>query len=190
MAIKLIIGLRNPGSAYEHTRHNAGAWFTHALAQRHSSASFKLDKKMQAEIADFQLNQHTCKLALPITFMNHSGQPTRAISQFYRIDPQEVLVVHDELDLPAGRIKLKTGGGHGGHNGLKDIIAHLGSPEFHRLRVGIGHPGHSDLVHQYVLSKPSMQDKQQIYDAIDRGIAIIPWVLSDEIARAMNQLNA
>lgn len=189
MTIKLIIGLRNPGSAYDHTRHNAGGWFATTLAQRHS-AHFKLDKKMQAELADLELNHHMGKIALPLTFMNHSGQVTRAISQFYRIQPEEILVVHDELDLPAGRIKLKTGGGHGGHNGLRDITAQLGSPEFHRLRIGIGHPGHRDLVHQFVLSKPSVHDRQQIYDAIDRGIAVMPLVLSGDLARAMNQLNA
>lgn len=189
MAIKLIIGLRNPGSAYEHTRHNAGGWLTGNLAQRHG-ALFKLEKKMQAELAEVVLNSQTSKLVLPLTFMNHSGQPTRLISQFYRIAPEEILVVHDELDLPAGRIKLKTGGGHGGHNGLRDIITQLGSPHFHRLRVGIGHPGHKDLVHQYVLSKPSAQDRQHIYDAIERGIAVMPLLLSGEFARAMNQLNA
>lgn len=188
MAIKLIIGLRNPGSAYEHTRHNAGGWLTTALAHRHG-ASFKLDKKMQAELTDLELNNHSSKLVLPLTFMNHSGQPTRLISQFYRIQPEEILVAHDELDLPAGRIKFKTGGGHGGHNGLRDIITQIGSPNFHRLRIGIGHPGHKDLVHQYVLSKPSAHDRQQIYDAIDRGIAVMPLVFSGDLARAMNQLN-
>ncbi|MFI4918216.1 MAG: aminoacyl-tRNA hydrolase [Legionellales bacterium] len=188
MAIKLIIGLRNPGSGYEHTRHNAGGWFTTMLAQQHNS-HFKLDKKMQAELAELDINNNLCKMALPTTFMNHSGQPTRAISQFYRIQPEEILVVHDELDLAVGRIKLKTGGGHGGHNGLRDITAQLGSAEFHRLRLGIGHPGHRDLVHQYVLSKPSIQDRQEIYAAIDRGMAIIPLVLSGDLAKAMNQLN-
>jgi PTH1 family peptidyl-tRNA hydrolase len=188
MAIKLIIGLRNPGQAYEHTRHNAGGWLVLSLAQRHS-APFKIDKKMQTEIAELEINTQTCKLSLPLTFMNLSGQPARAISQFYRIQPEEVLVVHDELDLPVGRIKLKTGGGHGGHNGLRDITAQLGSAEFHRLRIGIGHPGHRDLVHQYVLNKPSIHDRQQIYDAIDRGIAVMPLVLFGDIARAMNQLN-
>lgn len=188
MAIKLIIGLRNPGSAYEHTRHNAGGWLAVALALR-NSAPLKIEKKMQAELADLEINHNLCKLALPLTFMNHSGQPTRAICQFYRILPEELLVIHDELDLPVGRIKLKTGGGHGGHNGLRDITSQIGSAEFHRIRIGIGHPGHSDLVHQYVLSKPSVDDRQQIYDAIDRGIAVMPLILSGDIARAMNQLN-
>lgn len=189
MVIKLIVGLRNPGSAYEQTRHNAGAWLVTALAQRHNS-HFKIDKKMQAELTEIDINNHPCRLALPLTFMNHSGQTTRIISQFYKIEPGEILIVHDELDLPVGRIKLKTGGGHGGHNGLRDITAQLGTGEFHRLRIGIGHPGHKDLVHQYVLSRPSMHDRQQIYDAIDRGIAIIPIVLSGDMARAMNQVNA
>lgn len=189
MTIKLIIGLRNPGSAYEYTRHNAGGWFAAHLAQR-NACSFKLDKKMHADLTDLKLGTGLCKIALPNTFMNLSGQPARAICQFYRIEPEEVLVVHDELDLEPGRIKLKTGGGHGGHNGLRDIIAQLGSPEFHRLRIGIGHPGHRDLVHNYVLGKPSVQDKQHIYDAIDRGTAVMSLVLSGDLAKAMNQLNA
>lgn len=188
MTIKLIIGLRNPGSAYEYTRHNAGAWLVWALAKRHN-IQFKLEKKLQAELAILELNQNLSKLVLPLTFMNLSGQPVRLISQFYRIQPEEILVAHDELDLPAGRIKLKTGGGHGGHNGLKDIIAQLGSVEFHRLRIGIGHPGHRDLVHQYVLGKPSVQDRQLIHDAIDRSITLIPLMLSGDLSKAMNQLN-
>lgn len=189
MAIQLIIGLRNPGSAYEHTRHNAGGWLVAQIAQRHN-AVFKTDKKMNAEVALVEANQKVCRLILPLTFMNHSGQPTRAISQFYQIPPSDILVVHDELDLSPGRIKLKTGGGHGGHNGLRDIIAQIGSPDFHRLRIGIGHPGHKDLVHQYVLTKPSLHDRQQIYDAIDRGVAAAPLILSGDIAKAMNQINA
>lgn len=188
MAIKLIVGLRNPGSDYDKTRHNAGGWFVNALAQQHQ-CSFKLDKKMQAEIADLELDHCSCKLALPTTFMNHSGQVVRSISQFYRIEPAEILVAHDELDLPVGSARLKTGGGHGGHNGLRDIVALLGSPLFHRLRFGIGHPGHRDLVHQYVLSKPSLHDKPLLNEAIVRAIDVMPQVLADDMARAMNQLN-
>lgn len=188
MAIKLIIGLRNPGSAYEHTRHNAGGWFVEALTHRHH-ASFKVDKKLHGELASFEINSFACKTLLPLTFMNHSGLPTREISQFYRINPNEILVVHDELDLPAGRLKIKTGGGHGGHNGLRDIITQLGSSDFHRLRIGIGHPGHKDLVLNYVLGKPSQHERQLIYDAIDRGIAVIPTVLTGNITAAMNLLN-
>lgn len=188
MAIKLILGLGNPGPTYEKTRHNAGAWLVHALAKAKGS-SFKTDKKMQAELAELTLNQSLCRLALPLTFMNHSGQPGRIISQFYRIPAEELLVVHDELDLPVGRIKLKTGGGHGGHNGLRDLISQLGTAEFHRLRIGIGHPGHRDQVHPYVLNPPSVQDKQRIEEAIERGLLIMPLLLSGDLARAMNQLN-
>jgi PTH1 family peptidyl-tRNA hydrolase len=188
MAIKLIIGLQNPGSTYEQTRHNAGGWFVEALA-RHYHAIFKIEKKLHAEITDLTINQLTAKLLLPIVFMNHSGQPARETSHFYRIHPEEILVVHDEIDFPTGRIKIKTGGGHGGHNGLRDIIKQLGNGDFHRLRVGVGHPGHKDLVLDYVLGKPTLQDKQLIYEAIDRGIAIVPTLLAGNIAAAMNQLN-
>lgn len=188
MSIKLIIGLQNPGASYEHTRHNVGGWFARGLAQTYH-CSFKADKKMQAEIADFKNEDKTCLVVLPLTFMNHSGQPTRAISQFYKIPPEEILVAHDDLDLSVGCARLKTGGGHGGHNGLRDIIAQLGTANFHRLRIGIGHPGHKDLVHQFVLSKPSGHDKQQMNNAIERSMAVMPLVLSGDIAKAMNQLN-
>jgi peptidyl-tRNA hydrolase, PTH1 family len=189
MTIKLIIGLRNPGSEYEHTRHNAGGWCVMAVI-RHYNLQLKLEKKMYAELASLKQLNHSCFIALPTTFMNHSGQPARALCQFYQIPPEEVLVIHDELDLTVGRVKLKKGGGHGGHNGLKDLITQLGSNTFYRLRIGIGHPGHRDLVHQYVLSKPSVHDKKMIEDAIDRSTTVMPLVLSGDIALAMNQLNA
>ncbi len=188
MAIKLIVGLRNPGAAYQHTRHNAGGWFVEALAKQ-DNVVFKLDKKMQAEIADIDIQNTPCKAILPLTFMNHSGFPVRAVCQFYRIEPNELLVAHDELDLPAGRVKLKTGGGHGGHNGLRDIISQLGSTDFHRLRVGIGHPGHRELVLDYVLGKPSQVDRELIFNAIDRGVDAIPTVLKGNMAAAMNLIN-
>ncbi|MFC3909578.1 aminoacyl-tRNA hydrolase [Legionella dresdenensis] len=189
MTIKLIIGLRNPGSAYEHTRHNAGAWLVEALAQR-NSVKFKLEKKLHTEVAGLELNNQACRLLLPTTFMNQSGLPTREAAQFYRITPDEILIVHDELDLPTGRMKLKTGGGHGGHNGLRSIIASLGSSDFHRLRVGIGHPGHKDLVHNYVLGKPGQSDRQLMHDAIDRAIAVMPTIICGDLAAAMNTLNS
>jgi peptidyl-tRNA hydrolase, PTH1 family len=188
MAIKLIICVRNTGQAYEHTRHNVGGWFVIALTQQYN-ASFKVEKKLHSELASFVVNDQPCKTLLPLTYMNHSGLPSREVSQFYRINPNEILVAHDELDLPAGSIKLKTGGGHGGHNGLRDIISQLGSADFHRLRIGIGHPGHKDLVLDFVLGKPSQHDKQLMLDAIDRGVAIIPTVLTGNIAAAMNLLN-
>lgn len=188
MPIKLIVGLRNPGSTYSPTRHNAGGWFVEALA-RHYNALFKPDKKLHAELTQLETDGLSCKALLPLVFMNHSGLSVQAVCQFYRIEPNEIVVVHDELDLPAGRIKLKTGGGHGGHNGLRDIISHLDSRDFHRLRVGIGHPGHKELVLNYVLGKPSVHDRQLIFDAIERGIAVMPLVLSGGVAVAMSQLN-
>lgn len=188
MTIKLIIGLRNPGPAYEHTRHNAGGWFAQALTD-YCRGQFRVEKKLHAELASFNVNDNVCKTALPLTFMNLSGLPTREISQFYRIQAHEILVAHDELDLEPGRIKLKTGGGHGGHNGLRDIIAQLGSNEFHRLRIGIGHPGHKDRVHDYVLGRPGQTDKQAIHEAIDRAIDTLPMLMTGDMARAMNQIN-
>lgn len=188
MAIKLIVGLRNPGSAYVHTRHNAGGWFVDALVA-HNHTSFKTEKKWHGELADVLVDGLPCKLLLPLVFMNHSGTAVQAVSQFYRIEPDEILVAHDELDLPVGRIKMKTGGGHGGHNGLRDIINQLGHTGFHRMRVGIGHPGHKELVLDYVLAKPSKQDHSLILDAIARGVAVLPAIVSGRMADAMNQLN-
>lgn len=189
MAIKLIIGLRNPGSAYEQTRHNAGGWFVETLA-RHHNTSFKVDKKLHGALTQFEVDHTACKILLPATFMNHSGLAVREASQFYRIQANELLVVHDELDLPVGRVKIKTGGGHGGHNGLRDIITQLGQADFHRLRIGIGHPGHKDLVLNYVLGKPSLHDKQLIQDAIDKGIDVLPMMISGQLNAAMNLLNS
>jgi PTH1 family peptidyl-tRNA hydrolase len=189
MIIKLIVGLRNPGLAYAQTRHNAGAWFLEALAERFRF-SFKSNKKMQGDIAEVEYENFRCYALLPLTYMNHSGQSVRAICDFYRIQPQQVLVIHDELDLQPGRAKLKTGGGHGGHNGLRDIISHLGTTEFHRLRIGIGHPGQKDLVHDYVLGKPSQVDKVQILESIERSIEIVPQLLAGQLALAMNRLNS
>lgn len=188
MPIKLVVGLRNPGSSYEQTRHNAGAWFVAALAEQ-TRAAFKTDKKLHAELA-LSEGANPYRLVLPLTFMNLSGLPVREVSQFYRIKPHEILIVHDELDLEAGRIKLKTAGGHGGHNGLRDITTQLGTNEFHRLRVGIGHPGHRDQVLNYVLGKPSIADKELIMDAIARALSIMDLTLSGDLASAMNKLNS
>ena len=187
--IKLIVGLRNPGAAYEHTRHNAGGWFLDALAKAYT-LTFKFDKKWSGELATFTHDGVACMALLPLTFMNHSGQAVRAVSQFYRIEPHEILVAHDELDLPAGSIKLKSGGGHGGHNGLRDIISHLGTTAFQRLRIGIGHPGDKTLVLDYVLGKPRASDKILIDDAMARGINVLSDVLAGRMDLAMNRLNS
>lgn len=188
MPIKLIAGLRNPGSQYAFTRHNAGEWFLQTLIQE-ENISLRSEKNFSGEVGQLDLQTQSCKLLLPSTFMNHSGQAVRAITQFYRIAPEEILVLHDELDLSPGDTRLKTGGGHGGHNGLKDIIAHLGSNNFHRLRIGIGHPGHRDQVHDYVLSKPSAEDKKHILDSFLPVLALMPLIMKGDIAAAMNQLN-
>ena len=189
MVIKLIVGLRNPGPTYERTRHNAGGWFLESVAKQYDYL-FKKDKKLLGEIGEIKHNSLRCYALLPSTFMNHSGQSVRALCDFYRIEPSEIIVAHDELDLPVGRVKLKTGGGHGGHNGLRDIIAHLGTTDFHRLRLGIGHPGHQDLVLDYVLGKPSQFDKAQIMGAIDRAVDILPMLLAGQLSLAMNQLHS
>lgn len=184
MSIKLIVGLRNPGDNYTKTRHNAGEWFVDALSKE-EGLSFKTDKKLFSDIALMD----DCRVSLPLLYMNQSGKPTKAISQFYKIKPEEILIVHDELDLPPGQIKLKKDGGHGGHNGLRDIIAHLGTKSFQRLRIGIGHPGHKDDVTNYVLGKPSNVDKIAILNAIDRAIDIMPDVIKGDLEKAMHQLH-
>ena len=189
MAIKLIVGLRNPGSAYEATRHNAGEWFIEALIQ-HYKVSVKATSKFHGEVGRFLLNDKPCLVLLPLTFMNLSGLPVRELSQFYQIKPEEILIAHDELDLPAGRIKLKTSGGNGGHNGLRDITSQLNSNAFHRLRIGIGHPGHKDLVLNFVLGKPSLADQQLIHGAIDKSLISIPELLEGNLSAAMNVLNS
>ena len=187
MTIKLILGLQNPGTAYAQTRHNAGAWFAEAIA-KYFTTSFKPEKKLHASVANIERNNQVCKIALPTTFMNQSGLPARAISQFYRILPEEILVVHDELDLTAGRIKLKTDGGHGGHNGLRDITPHIGN-DFHRLRVGIGHPGHKSKVSGHVLSKASPDEQIAIDSALSAAFDALPLLLDGDIEKARSQIN-
>lgn len=188
MPIKLIVGLRNPGAEYAQTRHNAGEWFLQALEKTHPF-SLNTEKAFQAEVGQICIQGQSARILLPLTYMNLSGQPVGAISRFYRLTPDQILVVHDELDLPAGTLRLKTGGGHGGHNGLKDIASHLGSNAFHRLRVGIGHPGDKALVHNYVLGKPSQEDKNKILASFEHGISLMPIILSGDIAGAMNEMN-
>lgn len=187
MGIKLLVGLQNPGATYEHTRHNVGGWLINAWVS-HLNGNFKLDKKIPGEIANLP-GQDLCIALLPLTFMNHSGLAVKALSHYYRINPSEMVIAHDDLDLPAGRIKLKTGGGHGGHNGLRDTIRQLGNSDFHRLRIGIGHPGHKTQVVNYVLNKPTLVDQQLILTAIKKSMQIIPMLIAGDIAKAMNLLN-
>ena len=187
-AIQLIVGLGNPGSEYEPTRHNAGFWFVDELARR-CRQDFHAEPRFHGEIARCQLDASECRLQKPLTFMNRSGQAVGALMRFFKIPVEQILVVHDELDLPPGTIRLKQGGGHGGHNGLRDLISHLGSKEFYRLRIGIGHPGHRDQVVDYVLKKPSGEHRRLIEDAIDDALDVMPDVLAGQFEKAMNTLH-
>ncbi|WP_226570569.1 aminoacyl-tRNA hydrolase [Mangrovibacter yixingensis] len=190
MAIKLIVGLANPGAEYAATRHNAGAWYVDLLAQRHNQ-SLKDDPKFFGYSARIQINGNDVRLLVPTTFMNLSGKAVLAMASFYRIMPDEILVAHDELDLPPGVAKFKTGGGHGGHNGLKDIISKLGNnPGFHRLRVGIGHPGDKNKVTGFVLGKPPLSEQQAIDAAIDEAVRCTDILFKDGLTLATNRLHA
>lgn len=188
-AIQLVVGLGNPGSEYEPTRHNAGFWFVDELARR-CRQDFRPESRFQSELARCVLDGDECRLQKPMSFMNRSGQPVSALARFFRITRQQILVVHDELDLPAGTVKCKQGGGHGGHNGLRDLITHLGGNDFYRLRIGIGHPGHRDQVVDYVLKKPSREDRQSIDDAIHAALDVMPDILAGRFERAMHVLHS
>lgn len=188
-AIRLVVGLGNPGADYQYTRHNAGAWYVDALA-RQLGVSLRPEKKYFGDLASFDLGGERLYLLIPSTFMNLSGQATSALANFFRISPQEMLVAHDELDIAPGDIRLKQGGGHGGHNGLKDIIArHGNSRDFLRLRVGIGHPGDSKLVTPWVLGKPAAADRDKIDAAIDLALTHTDALLAGKMQQVMNQMN-
>lgn len=187
--IKMIVGLGNPGSEYEQTRHNAGFWFIDELAWQYK-ATLKEEKKFFGSVACISISGSDLWLLKPATFMNRSGQAVAALAQFYKIKPEEILVVHDELDIPCGRIKFKLGGGNGGHNGLKDIQARLGTPDFYRLRLGIDHPGDRNLVVGYVLNKPSPEHRQQIDEAINKSLKAVPILLAGEWEEAVRFLHS
>ena len=187
--IKLIVGLANPGAKYESTRHNAGEWLVNELARMYNT-SLKEEAKYFGKVAKINTEQDEVRLLVPTTFMNLSGKAVGALANFYRIKPEEILVAHDELDLPPGVAKIKQGGGHGGHNGLKDIIASLGNNNnFYRVRIGIGHPGHKDLVANYVLGKPAPQDQEKINSAVDEASRCVEVLFKDGIVKATNRLN-
>ena len=188
-AIRLIVGLGNPGREYETTRHNAGYWWVDELA-RLQNLGFKSEAKYHGLTARGQLHGHEMLLLKPQTFMNVSGRAVGALAQFYKIAPAEMLVVHDELDLPPGVARLKMGGGHGGHNGLKDIIAHLGSKDFWRLRLGIGHPGDRADVAGYVLNDPRREERELIDEAIQRALHVAPLIVEGKTEAAMLKLHS
>lgn len=187
--IKLIVGLGNPGHEYDSTRHNAGFWWVDAFAHLHSFF-FKTESKFHGLVARSQWEGREICLLKPQTFMNVSGRAVGALAQFYKIEPRHILVVHDELDLPPGGVKLKFGGGHGGHNGLKDILAHLGTKEFWRLRIGIGHPGERAEVVNYVLNAPRREESNLIEHAIQRALQVAPLILAGKPEAAMLKLHS
>jgi len=187
--VRLVVGLGNPGTKYERTRHNAGFWFVDALARAHGK-SLVPEKKYFGDV--LRLGSE-CWLLKPTTFMNLSGQAVAALAGFYRIAPEAILVVHDELDLRPGEVKMKLGGGVAGHNGLKDIQARLGTPDFWRLRIGIGHPREQILSEQevvdYVLHRPDAEHQKLIDAAIEKCLAAWPALARGEMERAMHQLH-
>ena len=186
--IKLLVGLGNPGDEYAETRHNAGAWFVNELANHHN-VSLRFENKFSGLFGSLNYQGTECKLLLPATYMNKSGQSVLACANFYKIPLSSILAAHDELDFTPGIVRLKFGGGHGGHNGLRDIAARCGGSDFYRLRIGIGHPGNKDLVSGYVLSKPSRDDKNKITNSIENAGAILPELLRGDIEKAMNILH-
>lgn len=186
--IKLIVGLGNPTAQYADTRHNAGFWLVERLAEQFN-ISLSTDKKFHGQVGRGTICGADVRLLMPDTYMNKSGMAVAPLMKFYNISPDELLVAHDELDIGAGLVKLKTGGGHGGHNGLKDIAPHTGL-DFHRLRIGIGRPAHSSQVSNFVLSKPSPDDKTAIMRAIDCVVDNLPALLSGDLDKARNAINS
>ncbi|MGB1092241.1 MAG: aminoacyl-tRNA hydrolase, partial [Oceanobacter sp.] len=169
---------------------NAGFWFVEQLAKMHG-ISLSPDKKFFGSVGKGRINGQECWLLMPATFMNKSGQAVAALANFYKVSSDEILIVHDELDLPAGVAKFKTGGGHGGQNGLRDIISQLGNDKgFHRLRVGIGHPGDKSQVTGHVLGRAPKSEQQKIDAAIDEACRVIPAAITGDMPKAMNQLHS
>ena len=191
-SLKLIVGLGNPGEKYARTRHNAGFWFADELARRYGGV-FRAESRHQGELARVRVTldggaQHEIWLLKPSTYMNKSGGAISSLANFYKVAPGEVLVAHDELDLPVGVARLKLGGGHGGHNGLRDTIATIGA-EFWRMRLGIGHPGHKDLVLDYVLQRAPTDQERAIEIAVNNAADVLPVLLSQGAEKAMNRLH-
>jgi PTH1 family peptidyl-tRNA hydrolase len=186
--IKLIVGLANPGAQYAKTRHNAGAWLVEKLAAE-LKVEFKVDKKFHGASAQINLSGEPCRLLIPTTYMNLSGKAVQALTHFYQIEPQEILVIHDELDLAPGIARLKFDGGHGGHNGLSDIFEKLGSQQFYRIRIGIGKPSTPQATSDFVLSTPSLEEQKHLENAIAKALDILPLLIKGKIEEAMKTLN-
>ncbi|KAA8732808.1 aminoacyl-tRNA hydrolase [Acinetobacter qingfengensis] len=186
--LSLIVGLGNPGAEYAQTRHNAGFWYVEQLAERYN-IQLKNDNKYNAISGRGQIEGHDVRLLLPLTYMNRSGQSVVPFAKFYQIPTNQILIAHDELDMNPGVIRLKNGGGHGGHNGLRDIVPHLGA-DFLRLRIGIGHPGSKDRVSGHVLSKAAKNEQNLMDQAIDHALTQTKALAQGDIAKAMNAINA
>lgn len=186
--LSLIVGLGNPGSEYAQTRHNAGFWYVQQLADQYR-ISLKNDPRFFGISGRGTIEGQEVRLLLPTTFMNRSGQSVAPFVKFFQIPTQQILIAHDELDMPAGTIRLKTGGGHGGHNGLRDIVPHIGA-DFHRLRIGIGHPGSREKVTGHVLGKAPQAEQNLLDQAIEQALRQTHLLVNGDVAKAMNQLNA
>ncbi|MEK8045388.1 aminoacyl-tRNA hydrolase [Ideonella margarita] len=187
--IRLIVGLGNPGPEYEATRHNAGFWWVDGAA-RQLGANLQVDRAYHGLVARVNRGSQPIWLQQPMTYMNLSGKAVAPLARFFKIAPEEILVVHDELDLPAGQMKLKKGGGNGGHNGLKDIQAQLGTGEFWRLRLGIGHPGVKSEVAAYVLRKPPADERDAIERNIEDSLKTLPLMLDGGMDQALLKIHA
>ena len=187
-AIKLVVGLGNPGEEYARTRHNAGYWFVDRLAEA-ARVPWKRESRHQCEVSQTRIGGVELRLQKPTTFMNRSGAAVQSLAAFQRVGPGEILVVHDEIDLPPGTARLKFGGGHGGHNGLRDVIACIGA-DFWRLRLGVGHPGHRDQVVDAVLSRASRQEQGLIDAALERALGVLPLIVGGQAQQAMHQLHS
>ena len=186
--IRLMVGLGNPGAEYEATRHNAGFWWIDEVA-RATGSRLSVEAKFFGLVGRMKSGSHEAWLLQPTTFMNASGRSVGALARFYKIAPEEILVIHDELDLPPGTAKIKKGGGNGGHNGLKDISAQLGTQDYWRLRLGIGHPGEKSAVVNYVLHEPSRDEANLIQDNIDQSVKLLPLLLEGSMEAAMLKLH-
>jgi peptidyl-tRNA hydrolase, PTH1 family len=187
-SIQLIVGLGNPGQKYEQNRHNTGFWFVDLLARRYGG-DFRVESKFHGAACRIRVDGGECWLLKPSTYMNRSGQSVSSIASYFKIDASRILVAHDELDLAAGEVRLKLGGGHAGHNGLRDIISAIGSKEFWRLRIGIDHPGDRDKVVDYVLGNPSRDDAAAIEARLEAAADQLPRIIAGESQAVMNDLH-
>jgi PTH1 family peptidyl-tRNA hydrolase len=187
LPLKLIVGLGNPGTEYARTRHNAGFLFIEELARRYG-ATFRSEPRYKAELARIRVDNDELWLLKPMSFMNRSGGPVQSVAGFYKVPVGSILVAYDELDFPPGVVKMKEGGGAGGHNGIRDIIAQMGDA-FWRLRIGIGHPGDKSAVLDYVLGRPQADDARLIQEAVQASIDIVPMLLTEGPQKAMNRLH-